>query len=57
MSDTARASDWILNMAPFPNTFSSVFEHETSTCVAVTAHNALLQLTVEHLNENESSCK
>jgi hypothetical protein len=46
LSEVAKAPDWILDLAPH---FSSLDEaaYQTGTCVAITAHNALLQINIE----------
>ncbi|KAF7564952.1 WD40 repeat [Pyrenophora tritici-repentis] len=50
VSNIARASDWILDLAPRPKRLEDDRQYTTGTCVAVTAHNALLQVTVESQN-------
>ncbi|KAE8824615.1 hypothetical protein PTNB85_09379 [Pyrenophora teres f. teres] len=50
LSNIARASDWILDLAPRPKSLEDDRQYVTGTCVAVTAHNALLQVTVESQN-------
>ncbi|KAF2131949.1 WD repeat protein-like protein [Dothidotthia symphoricarpi CBS 119687] len=57
MSDVARAPDWILDMAPRPANLKNLSERGTDTCVAITAHNALLQLSIERQTEGEVSHK
>jgi hypothetical protein len=46
LSEVAKAPDWILDLAP---RFSSLEEaaYQTGACVAVTAHNALVQINIE----------
>jgi hypothetical protein len=46
LSEVAKAPDWILDLAP---RFSSLEEaaYQTGACVAVTAHNALVQVNIE----------
>lgn len=51
-SNIARASDWILNLALRPKKLDDDSQHFIGTCVAVTAHNALLQVKVESRNPN-----
>ncbi|KAF2823405.1 WD40 repeat-like protein [Ophiobolus disseminans] len=47
LSDVVKASDWILDLAPCLSSLEDQTEYEKGTCVAVTAHNALLQVTIE----------
>jgi len=49
-SNVAKASDWILDLASRPTSLEDDGRYSTDTCVAVTAHNALLQVTVESRN-------
>lgn len=46
LSEVAKAPDWILDLTP---RFSSLDEadYQRGTCVAVTAHNALVQVNIE----------
>ncbi|KAF1941572.1 WD40 repeat-like protein [Clathrospora elynae] len=46
-SDVTRASDWILDLALRPTSLDDASQHQKNTCVAVTAHNALLQVTIK----------
>ncbi|KAF2030325.1 WD domain-containing protein [Setomelanomma holmii] len=45
-SNVAKASDWILDLAPRPANSICTSSHLDTACVAVTAHNALLQVNV-----------
>ncbi|RMZ72338.1 wd repeat [Pyrenophora seminiperda CCB06] len=47
LSNIARAPDWILDLALRPKRLEDDSQFSTGTCVAVTAHNALLQVIVE----------
>jgi hypothetical protein len=55
LSNVVKAPDWILDLAPRPTTLDDLVEYAKGTCVAVTAHNALLQLTFQHQAENATS--
>jgi hypothetical protein len=46
-SNVARASDWIFDLAPKPRSLIDDTQYHKGVCVAVTAHNALLQVTVQ----------
>ncbi|KAH8702982.1 WD40-repeat-containing domain protein [Phaeosphaeriaceae sp. PMI808] len=45
MSEVTKASDWILDLAPCFGSLDEI-DYERGTCIAVTAHNALVQITV-----------
>lgn len=47
-SNVAKASDWIFDLALRPSSLDDDAQHHKITCVAVTAHNALLQVTIQH---------
>jgi WD40 repeat protein len=46
LSEVARASDWILDLAPRFSSLEDEAQDQQGICVAVTAHNALLQVTI-----------
>jgi hypothetical protein len=46
-SNVAKASDWILDLAPRPKGLDDDAQYHKASCVAVTAHNALLQVKIE----------
>lgn len=54
LSVVARAPDWILDLTPRPIDLEDEAVYHAGTCVAVTAHNALLQVDIER-GENRSS--
>lgn len=47
LSGVAKASDWILDLAPRFSSLESEAEYQRGICVAVTAHNALVQVTID----------
>jgi hypothetical protein len=57
LSEVVKAPDWILDLAP---RFSSLEEaaYQTGACVAVTAHNALVQVNIErqHVDVDTNRC-
>jgi hypothetical protein len=55
LSKVVRASDWILDLAPRPRGLDDSNQCCKGTCVAVTAHNALLQVTAEGHNAQADS--
>lgn len=57
LSETARASDWILDLALRFSSLEDVAEGHDGICVAVTAHNALVRITIhrEHTVGDEKS--
>lgn len=46
-SNVAKASDWIFDLAPRPKSLDDDMHYHRGMSVAVTAHNALLQVTCE----------
>jgi hypothetical protein len=46
-SNIAKASDWILDLAPRPKSLDDDAQCHKESCVAVTAHNALVQVKIE----------
>ncbi|KAG9187629.1 hypothetical protein G6011_05500 [Alternaria panax] len=46
-SNVAKASDWILDLAPRPKRLDDDAQYHNGSCVAVTAHNALVQVKIE----------
>jgi hypothetical protein len=57
LSNVARAPDWILDLAPRPTSLDDDTEYEKGLCVAITAHNALLQIVVERPNARARSSR
>jgi hypothetical protein len=57
LSNVARAPDWILDLAPRPTSLDDDTEYEKGLCVAITAHNALLQIVQmqEHAPQGTTS--
>lgn len=53
-SDVGKAPDWILDLTTSPNSLANRPEHQKRTCVAVTAHNELLQVSIESKNEDDA---
>lgn len=47
LSEVARAPDWILDLVPRPTTIDDNSVYQKGACAAVTAHNALLLVTIE----------
>ncbi|KAH7078403.1 WD domain-containing protein [Paraphoma chrysanthemicola] len=47
LSKVARASDWILDLAPRPNNVDNGKDQMQAMCIAVTAHNALVQINID----------
>jgi hypothetical protein len=47
LSEVARASDWILDLAPRFSSLEDEADGQQGICVAVTAHNALVQVTIQ----------
>lgn len=45
-SAVLKVSDWILDLAPRLSSLEDEGEYQEGTCVAVTAHNALLEITI-----------
>lgn len=46
-SNIAKASDWILDLAPRPKSLDDDSQYHKAACIAVTAHNALVQVEIE----------
>ena len=46
-SNIAKVSDWILDLAPRPQRLDDDAQYQKAACVAVTAHNALVQVQIE----------
>jgi hypothetical protein len=46
LSAVAKSPDWILDLAPRFSSLEDAAQHEQGICVAVTAHNALVQITI-----------
>jgi hypothetical protein len=55
LSPTVKTSDWIFNLSWGPINAQEPFAGKIGICAAVTAHNALLELTIERVNQNEAS--
>jgi WD40 repeat protein len=55
LSNVVKAPDWILDLAPRPTTLDDLAEYNQGTCAAVTAHNALLQVIIEHDSKSPTS--
>ncbi|KAI8937805.1 hypothetical protein NX059_005502 [Plenodomus lindquistii] len=53
-SNVATAPDWIFDLAPRPTILNERSYHR-GTCAAVTAHNALLQVSIERKNADRTS--
>ncbi|USP82471.1 hypothetical protein yc1106_09745 [Curvularia clavata] len=47
-SNVAKAPDWIFDLAPRPKSLGDDMQYHRGMSVAVTAHNALLQVTCQH---------
>jgi hypothetical protein len=50
LSETVKSPDWILDLSFAPPNLQKTVR-EAAVCAAVTAHNALLELTLERLDE------
>lgn len=48
LSNVAKAPDWILDLAPRMSSLDDEDVYSRGICAAVTAHNALLQLTIQY---------
>lgn len=57
-SEVARASDWILDLAARFSSLEDAAEGHDGICVAVTAHNALIYVTIHrgHADEGGDRC-
>ena len=51
-SEVLKTSDWILDLAPRLSSLEDEGEYQEGTCVAVTAHNALLEITISRPKAN-----
>jgi WD repeat-containing protein 6 len=47
LSEVAKASDWILDLAPRFSSLEDEADGQQGICVAVTAHNALVQVNIQ----------
>ncbi|KAF1934362.1 WD domain-containing protein [Didymella exigua CBS 183.55] len=54
LSNVVKATDWILDLAPRMSSLEDGEVHDQDTCAAVTAHNALLELTIQYQNSTKS---
>ncbi|EMD65662.1 hypothetical protein COCSADRAFT_139881 [Bipolaris sorokiniana ND90Pr] len=54
-SNVAKAPDWIFDLAPRPASLADESPYQKGMCVAVTAHNALLQVTVQKTTDTASA--
>lgn len=54
LSNTVRAPDWILDLAPRPSSLDDEDVYSRGICAAITAHNALLEFTVQWQIEHAS---
>jgi hypothetical protein len=50
LSEVLKAPDWILDLAPRLSSLEDEGAYQKGTCVAVTAHNALLHITIHRPN-------
>lgn len=48
LSNVSKAPDWILDLAPRMSSLEDEDVYNQGTCAAVTAHNALLELKIQH---------
>lgn len=55
LSNVVKAQDWILDLAPRMSSLGDENVYNRGICAAVTAHNALLEITIECQNSTESS--
>ncbi|KAF9698758.1 hypothetical protein EKO04_002931 [Ascochyta lentis] len=55
LSNVVKASDWILDLAPRMSSLEDEDVYSQGICAAVTAHNALLKLTVQYQHANALS--
>jgi hypothetical protein len=55
LSAIAKASDWILDLAPRFSSLENEAEDQRGICVAVTAHNALIQIIIDRRNIAEEA--
>ncbi|KAF3050735.1 hypothetical protein E8E11_007702 [Didymella keratinophila] len=54
LSNVVKAPDWILDLAPRMNSLDDEDVYNQGICAAVTAHNALLEITILYRNSTES---
>ncbi|KAI4637537.1 uncharacterized protein J4E88_002007 [Alternaria novae-zelandiae] len=52
-SNVAKASDWILDLAPRPKGLDDDAQYHKGSCIAVTAHNALLHVEMEQRTSDD----
>lgn len=52
-SNVAKASDWILDLAPRPKGLDDDAQYRKGSCIAVTAHNALLHVEMEQRTSDD----
>lgn len=57
LSEAAKAPDWVLDLTPRPIGLEEETGHIKSVFVAVTAHNALVEIVVEHQSTNNDIFK
>lgn len=55
LSNVVMAPDWILDLAPRMGSLEDENVYDQGICAAVTAHNALLEITIQCQNSTESS--
>lgn len=53
LSKVVKAPDWILDLAPQMSSLEEDDACKHDTCAAVTAHNALLQFTIQYQHSTE----
>ena len=54
-SNVAKAADWILDLNPLATNQGDGVDDEIGVCAAVTAHNALLELTIRRNFREDAS--
>ena len=54
LSNVVKAPDWILDLAPRMGSLDDEDVYNQGICAAVTAHNALLEITIVHQNSAEA---
>lgn len=57
LSNVVKAGDWILDLAPRMSSLEDVHVYNQNMCAAVTAHNALLQLHIQHQDRSMSASR
>jgi hypothetical protein len=55
LSPTVKTSDWIFDLSPGSIAAQGPLIGKVGVCAAVTAHNALLELTIQRGNQDEAS--